>query len=400
MLAGRAARAAARTAAVTAAVALAGMLAGIPGAAAATARQSYTPPPAAWARFQSDLSAAEGLATGRGVTIALLSTGADTTVPGLAGKVTDGPDYIFPPRTVTTNMVGTLTAALIVGEPGVVRGAAPGARILALRTEPDQFEPGYANFFSASNQTGTQPINATAIRYAVSHGARVILVDANSYAAPYPALLSALSYAMSKNVIIVAPAPSTYQKWSWEYQYPSGVPGVIGVSAVMLPGGAPPFSPFTAANNNSVLISGPADTVIASATDWQLDDFAVAAAYVAATVALIKERYPDLSPSLVARALAMSARYHPRGGYAPSVGFGVLDPYDAILDAGKLARDTVTAPAGPGGVAAGAHFRSGPPPAVISALPPAAPITGVCWALAGLGALLLAAAVALWLRRA
>jgi subtilisin family serine protease len=44
------------------------------------------------------MNAAQGLATGNGVTIALLSTGADPTVPGLAGKVTNGPDYISKPQ--------------------------------------------------------------------------------------------------------------------------------------------------------------------------------------------------------------------------------------------------------------------------------------------------------------
>jgi subtilase family protein len=377
---------------VLAAVALAALL-----ATAAPQASSYAPPPGGWARFQSDLNAAEGLATGRGVTIALLSTGADPTVPGLAGKVTVGPDYIFSPRIATADMLGTLTAALIAGEPGVVQGAAPAARILALRTEPDYFEPGYSGFFSGPHDTDTQPVNAAAIRYAVSHGARVILVDSDSYAPANPALLSAVSYALSKNAVIVAPEPSTSPKWSWEYQYPSGLPGVIGVSAVMLPGGQPPFSSFTAQRNNSVLISGPADTVVASGTGWQLDDFATAAAFTAATVALIKERYPALPPELVARALAMSARYHPAGGYAPSAGFGVLDPYDAILDAGRLAAAGAggAGAGGAGAVAPGARFGGEPPPGVISALPPAGPVTGLYWALLAAGALLLVTIVAL-----
>jgi hypothetical protein len=65
-----------------------------PGAGAATA---YSPPAGSWSRFQSDLNAAEGLATGGGVTIALLPTGVDTSVTGLSGKVTNGPDYFGTP---------------------------------------------------------------------------------------------------------------------------------------------------------------------------------------------------------------------------------------------------------------------------------------------------------------
>jgi len=124
VLATRAARAA-----VTAAVALASLLALSPGAAAAP---SYTVPSGAWARFQSDLNGAEGLATGRGVTIALLSTGADTS--GFRGRVSNGPNYIFKPEIALTHAIGTLTAGLILGVPGAVRGVAPDARILALRT--------------------------------------------------------------------------------------------------------------------------------------------------------------------------------------------------------------------------------------------------------------------------
>src|ERR1700728_5414709 len=85
-----------------------------PGAGAATtattaaAGTTYAPPSGAWAQFESDLDAAEGLATGSGVTIALLSTGVDSTVPGLSGKVTNGPDYIFAPQVAETNFLGTV----------------------------------------------------------------------------------------------------------------------------------------------------------------------------------------------------------------------------------------------------------------------------------------------------
>ena len=90
----------------------------------------------------------------------------------------------------------------------------------------------------------------------------------------------------------------------------------------------------------------------------------------------------------MARALAMSARSRPHGGYAPSVGFGVLDPYNAVIDAGRLAASTMTAAAGPEAVGAGARFGGGPP-GPVSAMPPAGPLPALFWALLGVGAVLL-----------
>ena len=400
MLASRAARAAAMTAAtvVTALIAFAPAAS----AASATAR-SDAPPPGAWAQMQSDVTAADGLVTGRGVTIALLSTGVDTSVADLAGQVTNGPDYIFKPQGPLTHMVGTLTAEFILGVPGYDGGLAPGARILALRTEPDDSEPGYQSWFNSTSNDAEVP-EAQGIRYAVSHGAAVIDIDA-TYEDIDPELLSAVSYALSRNVVIVVPEDSlsdVSQNPDSSYVFPAGIPGVIGVSAVMLPGGLAPYTSedLREAVNNSVLISGPGDTVDMSADGWELDGSGVAVPVVAATVALIKQRYPDLSPALVARALAMSARYHPGRGYSPSEGFGVVDPYDAILDAGQLARLTTTAPAGaPGTVAAGAHFGAGSPPGVISALPPAWPRYAAYGALGAVGAAALACGGILAARR-
>jgi hypothetical protein len=51
-----------------------------------------------------------------------------------------------------------------------------------------------------------------------------------------PALLSAASYALSRNVVILGMTIDPADQQNWKYQYPSGILGVIGVSAVMLPG--------------------------------------------------------------------------------------------------------------------------------------------------------------------
>ena len=365
-------------------------------APAAVAAPAYSPPPGAWARFASDLNSAEGLSTGSGVTIALLSTGVDPAFIG-GGKVTTGPDYIFKPQVAESLMIGTAFAAFLVGAHGQSAGIAPGARILSLRTEADSTEPGARAFYTAPGAgVEEQTIQAKAIRYAASHGAQVILTDLSTPGTPSADLVSAVSYAVSRNIVVVT-GSFPVSGSSTQYQYPEGFPGVIGVVQVTLPGGTAPTGTIGAEHNNSVLISAPANEVPASLR-FTLQNFGTAMGLVTATVALIKQRYPGISPALVARALAMSARYHPSGGYSTSAGFGVLDPYDAIIDAGKLTALSATAPAGASGaMATGAHF--GTAPGVTSALPPIGRVAYLYWGLIAVGALLLVSGPALAVRR-
>ncbi|HEY7262302.1 MAG TPA: hypothetical protein VH589_12550 [Trebonia sp.] len=130
---------------------------------AASAAPVYSPPSGAWARFASDLNAAQGLATGRGVTIALVSTGVDPAFIG-GGKVTTGPNYIFKPQAAESQMIGTQFAAFLVGAHGQSAGIAPEARILSLRTEADSTEPGARAFYANASDVDEQANEAKAIR--------------------------------------------------------------------------------------------------------------------------------------------------------------------------------------------------------------------------------------------
>jgi hypothetical protein len=373
----------------------------VPGAAA------WSAPSGAWSQFTSDLSGAEGLATGQGVTIADLASGADTSASGLAGKVTEGPDYTFKPEESLLDATGTLEAGLILGVPGVATGLAPDARILAIRTAPDGNEKGATQFYDSGTSGSTMQSNdAKAIRYAVAQGAKVILVqDASAAGYANTPLPAAVNYALSKNVVIVA-ADDDDSSDHGEYLYPAGQPGVIGVASTDLPGGPTgeevwgknvPLDATGAAN--SVVITAPGNAVNSSVNDWGLSNVTSAVCYVAATAALIRQQYPDLSPALVERAIAMSARDHPSGGYNTTAGFGILDPYDAVLDAGKLAKITTTAPAADGAVPAGTHFGADSLPVTVSALPSDSREVAAAWAAIAVGVILLALAVVLATRR-
>ena len=93
-------------------------------------------PAAAKAQLSRELSQAWQITRGQGVTIAVLSTAVDA-VSGLAGKVTQGPDYA--PLAGAPAIDGTILASLIAGSgptgtnPFGPIGRAPGARILAER---------------------------------------------------------------------------------------------------------------------------------------------------------------------------------------------------------------------------------------------------------------------------
>jgi subtilisin family serine protease len=71
---------------------------------------------------------------------------------------------------------------------------------------------------------------------------------------------------------------------------------------------------------------------------WWVSGTSPACALVAGVAALIKSRYPDLAPDLVARALTTTTTDRPAKGYDRQVGFGVVDAAAALAKAGRLAR--------------------------------------------------------------
>jgi hypothetical protein len=324
-------------------------------------------PAGATTKLIRELQQAWQITRGQGVTIAVLSTAVDP-VTGLAGKLIQGPDYA--PLPGASAVDGTILASLIAGSgptgtnPIGTIGRAPGAKILAEQVG-DYNSRGGGKYLA----DGTwQRIMARAIRYAVNHGAGVIVTfygDSDDT----PVLDSAVQYAISKNVIVLGSATALTGKPT-PYAYPDSLPGVINFTGVTISGlPKPPQRDYVPANN-SVLIAAP-DNVLAATgpgnapyTAW---GYYSDIAWVAGTVALIKAVYPQVTPAQVARALAASASYHPPGGYNTTVGFGLINPIGALHDAAALVRLGTNAPSGPATVSATARFGTAQP-AVIDAV--------------------------------
>jgi type VII secretion-associated serine protease mycosin len=308
-----------------------------------------------------DAPAAWRVTKGAGVTVAVLDTGVDPSVPDLTGSVTTGPDYTLgadPPGYQPPHLHGTYIASLIAGHgsgpgrSGGVIGVAPDARILSVRVILDDQEPGFDVYNENANYADAIP---DGIRYAVSHGAQVINMSLGS-TAPTRDTRLAIGYAISHNVVVVASAGNDGSSGSGftPYSYPASFTGVISVAAVGAAGRRASFSD----RNASVVISAPGVKVVGAGPGGEYliaSGTSPAAAFVSGVVALIRSKYPQLVPALVTQALVSSARHRPAAGYSPSIGFGEVDAVAALSAAGRLAGQRPAA-----GLSASAHFGTGP----------------------------------------
>jgi type VII secretion-associated serine protease mycosin len=294
---------------------------------------------------QIEVPAAWQTSKGNGVTVAVLDTGVDVTAPDLSGDVTVGPDYTegADPLGYTPPLEhGTYIASLIAGHgsgPGNtlgVMGVAPEAKILAVRVILDDGEPGL-QAYNQDNRFANAISNG--IYYAVRHGATVINMSLGS-ADTISSLRAAIAYAVSKGVVVVASAGNNGTSSGFApYIYPASFTGVIAVAAVTSSG----TRAFFSEQNSSVLLSAPGVGVIGAGPGGEYLDAegtSPSAALVSGVAALIRSRYPALSPALVTQALITSTDHRPSGGYSTDTGFGEVDAAAALRAAGRLAAAT------------------------------------------------------------
>ena len=323
-----------------------------------------------------DVPAAWNVTHGQGVTVAVLDSGVDPKVSDLAGSVITGPDLTgvsTPPSSPDWGQHGTWMASIIAGHGhgldsgGGIIGIAPEAKILSVRVIPDRNDPGYGTY-EREQEDRVQDSLAEGIRYAVDHGADVISMSIG-YSSPSAAVRSALQYAYGHGVAVVASSGNSGDTSSASHngyaplKFPADYPGVIGVAAVNASGSVAGFS----SDNLSVEVAAPGVNISAQGRDggyWLVTGTSPACALIAGVAALIKARYPDLAPDLLARALSSTTQFRPPGGYDQQVGFGTVNAAGALTAAGQLS----TQRAAGTGVAAATNFGGGP-----SAVP-AAPV--------------------------
>lgn len=270
------------------------------------------------------------IADGRGVTVAVIDSGVDTRHPQLAGAVAPGRDFLSPGGDGTLDCVGhgTAVASVIAARPvpGVAfRGLAPAARIVPVRVTEQQVIDG-----RKVGEKGSPAGFAAAIRWAVTQRADVINLSVVMYDRSSPAVEAAIAEAVAADVVVVAAVGNLHDKGD-PVPYPAAHPGVLGVGAIGADGQREPFSQV----GPYVDVTAPGGRVVAAAPGrghTENDGTSYATPFVAATAALVRQRFPDLSAAQVIDRIVATADPAPGGRHSDAYGGGVVNPYRAVTE--------------------------------------------------------------------
>ncbi|MCW2528885.1 MAG: peptidase and in kexin sedolisin [Pseudonocardiales bacterium] len=311
-----------------------------------SAPATAAPGPAAYPEYWFDQWGVAQLwaagARGGGITIAIIDTGVQASVPQLQANVVAGTDLTGlggdgrVDRSQDQFSHGTAMASLIVaqGGDGKVVGVAPGARILPIAVP-------------LSDTDNTRPVadeTAVAIRYAADHGAKIISMSfggERSEAAdrvPCPsATQSAVFYALAHGAILVASSGNSGQSGS-PVEEPSVCLGVISVGAVDAADHRSSFSSI----HPYLTVAAPGEAVTSLNRNGEVfigSGTSQAAALTSGALALIWSAHPAEDNRQIAARLMAGLRDVGPPGPDADFGYGVVD-----ADASVAATPTTATP--------------------------------------------------------
>lgn len=259
------------------------------------------------------------LTTGGPIVIAMLDSGISPTHPDLKDRLRPGYDFIGnDANPADDNGHGTFTAgiAAATGNNGIgVAGMNWGARLMPVKI---------------LDQDGRGPVSAFAqgIRYAVDQGAQIVNVSAG-IPIPSQAMEAAVTYAISKGVIVVA---ASGNQADGVQNYPAAYPNVIAVSASTIDDKIADFSSY----GSYVWIAAPGQDIVSTYfkdgdTYAQLSGTSASTPFVSGTISLMLSQRGTLTPKMVREILRATAVDIDSAGFDPRSGYGRLDTLHSVI---------------------------------------------------------------------
>ncbi|MDQ1555125.1 MAG: hypothetical protein QOI02_127 [Actinomycetota bacterium] len=268
---------------------------------------------------------------GKGVTIAVIDTGVDSTHPDLAGAVTGGIDFsgrgakngqrpVGGEGSDHATMVASLAAGRGTGAGVGVIGSAPKANILSISIG-----------FGAGTTDSDDEV-AKAVTWAADHGAKVINMSLTRNTLSWPESWDkAFLHAMQKDVVIVA-AAGNRGSGTASVGAPATMPGVLTVAGVDRNGKA---SLDASAQGITIGVSAPSEQLLGAVPGGGYVNWAGTSGstpIVAGVVALVRAKYPTMNAANVINRIIATAKPAGAKGADPIYGFGLLNA-DAAVNA-------------------------------------------------------------------
>lgn len=255
------------------------------------------------------------------MSVAVISTGVDRSHPDLKNKLLKGYSTFSSSDTEDDiNGIGTHQAGVITGgtEANGVYSISPNSKIMPIKAYTEDGEVKDADLI-------------TGIVWAIDHGAQVVTFTADG-AKNSKAFDDTFKYSFTKKIPVIVGSGDYATN---QDSFPASSGGAISVSAISSGNQVASFSN----TGKYISVAAPGENIKSLSTMSKLKQTtkyatlsgtAIAAAYAAGEMLLIKSKYTDLDMLTLRKHLELTSEPVAKQQFSESIGYGVINPVKAV----------------------------------------------------------------------